>query len=250
MPLARRRCRRFRAQADTSLESDMKELAQVPIFRRAGVGELEQLGSVAKRESFKPNTVVFFQGDRADKLYVILSGGAKVYQQAEDGKQKIIGILGPREIFGELTLLDGRERSATVETIAQTEMRSVAHRDSRALATKNPEILWRVMEVLCERIRGLNEETLNLAFEEVPYRIVHLLNELVEKHGRPGADGRIVVKTTPDDIGKMVGADRQESNRVLKMLSKRGLVNLEFDEVIIPDARALKRALEYAHEWF
>ena len=194
--------------------------------------------------------MVFFQGDRADKLYVILSGGAKVYQQAEDGKQKIIGILGPGEIFGELTLLDGRERSATVETIDQTEMLSIAHRDFHALATKNPEILWRVMEVLCERIRGLNEETLNLAFEELPYRIVQALDELVDKHGKPEAGGRITVKTTPADIGQMVGADRQESYRVLKVLSKRGLIELDFDEVVIPDARALKRALEYAREWF
>jgi len=228
----------------------MKELAQVPIFQRVGAAGLEQLGGIARRESFKPNTVVFFQGDRSDKLFVILSGGAKVYQQAGDGKQKIIGTLGPGEIFGELTLLDGRERSATVETIDQTEMLSIAHRDFHAVATKNPEILWRVLEALCERIRGLNEETLNLAFEELPYRVVRALNQLVDKHSKPGAEGRIVVKTTPADIGKRVGADPQESNRVLRMLSKRGLVELVMDEVVIPDARALKRALEYAHEWF
>src|SRR5207249_7174373 len=161
----------------------MRELAQVPIFQRAGARELEQLGSIARRESLKPNTVVFFQGDRSDKLYVILSGGAKVYQQASDGKQKIVGTLGPGEIFGELTLLDGRERSATVETIDATEMLSIAHRDFHAVATKNPNILWQVTEVLCERIRGLNEETLNLAFEELPYRMVRVLNELADKQG-------------------------------------------------------------------
>ena len=143
-----------------------------------------------------------------------------------------------------------RTIAATVETIDQTEMLSIAHRDFHALATKNPEILWRVMEVLCERIRGLNEETLNLAFEELPYRIVQALDELVEKRGKPGAGGRIVVETTPADIGQRVGADRQETCRVLKMLSKRGLLELDADEVVIPDARALKRALEYAHEWF
>jgi len=228
----------------------MKELAQIPIFQRAGAGELAQLGSIARRETFKQSSVVFFQGDRADKLYVILAGGAKVYRQADDGKQKIIGTLGPGDIFGELTLLDGRERCASVETTEQTEMLSIAHRDFHALAIKNPEILWRVMEVLCERIRGLTEETLNLAFEQVPYRIVQVLNELADKHGRPGADGRIVVKTTPADIGRRVGADRQETTRVLKMPSKRGLVELDVDEVVIPDAQALKRALEYAREWF
>jgi CRP-like cAMP-binding protein len=158
--------------------------------------------------------------------------------------------LGPGEIFGELTLLDGRERSATVKTTEQSEMVSIAHRDFHTLATENPEILWRVMEVLCERIRALNEETLNLAFEELPYRIVHALGELVDKQGKPGADGRIAVKTTPAEIGRRVGAELQESNRVLKMLSNRGLIQLDVDEVVIPDARALKRALEYAREWF
>src|SRR5207245_3650449 len=75
--------------------SNMKELAQIPIFQRAGAGELAQLASIVRREAFTQNTVVFFQGDRSDKLYVILSGAAKVYQQANDGKQKIVGTLGP-----------------------------------------------------------------------------------------------------------------------------------------------------------
>ncbi len=228
----------------------MKELAQVPIFRRAGADELQQLGSIAKRESLKSNTVVFFQGDRADKLYVILSGAAKVYQQTDDGKQKILGILGPGEVFGELTLLDARERSATVETMEQTEMLTVDHHDFHTVATKNPDILWQVLEVLCERIRGLNTELVNVAFEELPYRMVRALNELVDKHGKPGTDGRITVKTTLGDLGKMVGANSQESNRVLRMLCTRGLVELGDDEIVIPDARALKRAQDYAREWF
>src|SRR2546427_7454681 len=99
----------FGDKPNTPSRSDMKELAQVPIFRRAGAGELEQLGSIAKRESFKPSTVVFFQGDRADKIYLILSGGARGCQRTDDGKQKIAGTLWSGEIFRELTLLDGRE---------------------------------------------------------------------------------------------------------------------------------------------
>ena len=228
----------------------MKELAQVRIFQRAGAAELEQLGRIAKRESFKANAVVFFQGDRSDKLFMIVSGAAKVCQRTHDGRQKIVGTLGPGDIFGELTLLDGRERSATVETTDQTEMVSISHRDFHVAATKNPQILWQVMEVLCERIRGLNEETLNLAFEQLPYRMVHMLDDLVDKQGKRNADGRITLKISPGDIGKRVGADRQETDRVLKMLCKRGLVELDIDEVVIPDARALKRALEYAREWF
>ena len=91
---------------------------------------------------------------------------------------------------------------------------------------------------------------LNLSFEELPYRVVRALGDLVERHGKAGPDGHIVVKTSPNDIAEMVGADRPETNRVLKMLSKRGLIEVDFDEVVIPDAQALKRALEYAREWF
>ena len=227
-----------------------KELAQIPIFQRASAGELIQLSGIVKRENFKRNTVVFFQGDRADKLYMLLAGGVKVSQQAEDGKQKTIGTMAPGEIFVELTLLDGRVRSATVTTIESTEMLSIANRDFQAIATKNPELLWRVVQVLCDRVRGLSEKVLNLSFEELPYRVVRALGDLVERHGKAGPDGHIVVKTSPNDIAEMVGADRPETNRVLKMLSKRGLIEVDFDEVVIPDAQALKRALEYAREWF
>jgi len=166
----------------------MKELAQVPIFRRAGAGELQELGSIAKRESFRPSTVVFFQGNRADKLYVILSGAAKVYRQADDGKQKIIGTLGPGDIFGELTLLDGRERSATVETIEQTEMLSIAHRDFHAVATKNPAILWRVMEVLCERIRALAQRARRKA-RQARSRRPHRRQDDPRRHRQDGGGG-------------------------------------------------------------
>src|SRR5438093_10420393 len=91
---------------NTPSESDLRELAQVPIFQRLGARELEQLCRIANRESFKPNTVVFFQGDRADKLYVILSGCAQVSRQAEDGRQTRRGTLGPRTTCAELELCD------------------------------------------------------------------------------------------------------------------------------------------------
>ncbi len=226
----------------------MKELAQVPIFRKVEAGELERLSRIARRETFKANTIVFFQGDRADKLFVILSGGAEVSQKTADGRRKVIGRLGAGEIFGELTLLDGRERCATVETVEATEMLSIAQPDFQAFAAKNPDILWRVIDVLCERIRGLNEETLRLAFEEVPYRVLRALDEIIDKQGKP--EGRIVIKTTAAEIGSRVGVDRGESHHVLKTLNQRGLIELELDQIVIPDVRAFKRALEYAREWF
>jgi CRP/FNR family cyclic AMP-dependent transcriptional regulator len=140
----------------------------VPIFQKLSEAELDKVEGIASKEQHKNGTVFFFEGDRADSLYLIMSGSVKVFRTAEDGRERIIGVVGTGDIFGELTLLDGRARAASVAALDDAEMISVAHRPFRQLLHRNPEVLWKVMESLCERIRSLNDETFNLAFEEAP----------------------------------------------------------------------------------
>jgi CRP-like cAMP-binding protein len=220
----------------------MKELARVPIFQGVSDSELDQLGSLAKKSTFKAGTVVFFEGDRADSLYVVLAGSAKVYRTTADGQVKILATITAGETLGELTLLDGRHRSATVETLEPTKMLSISHRDFREFVDRNPGIMWKVVQSLCDRLRDLNQETLHLAFEELPYRVVHTLTMM--------AGGKASLRVAPQQLAHRVGVEQRALRRVVEMLSKRGLVQLELDEIVVPDSRALERSLEYAREWY
>ena len=229
----------------------MKELASVSIFQKLSPKELKELGSIVTRRTFGPDTVVFFEGDRSDSLYVILSGSTKVYQTSDDGKEKILRTFGKGEIFGEFAMLDGHPRSASVATLEPTEMLAISHGDFRSFVESHPEALWKVTEALCERIRNMSDEMVNVTLRDVPYRLLRALNQLVERHGEASADGkgaRLSTRLSVQELAGMIGASPDRVSRLLDKFHADGLVQLG-EHLAVPDVKALKRSLEYAQDW-
>ena len=197
----------------------------------------------------KANTVLFFQDDRGDALYVIAKGSVKVSVKSDDGNTKVLAVMQAGESFGEITLLDKRPRSATVETLQDSEFVSIGHHAFKEFSEKHPEVLWKVLTALCERVRVLSDKTLALAYEEVPYRLVKSLVELTEKAGGNGREA-VVLHINARDLANLVGADRQAAARIIRQLEDQGLVRPQPTALEIPDPYALRRALEYARDWF
>src|SRR4029077_11718405 len=133
--------------------TEVSATARVSIFSKLSQADIEELTKLRTARKYAPNTAVFFQGDPSDSLYILLKGSVKVVQASEDGREKILDILGPGEIFGELAMLDGHPRSATVTTCEPTELASISHKDFRDFVSTRSEILWKVLEALCERVR-------------------------------------------------------------------------------------------------
>jgi CRP/FNR family transcriptional regulator, cyclic AMP receptor protein len=224
----------------------LKTLAGVPLFEGLSEEDLKRLEKIAKRRSVGPNTSLFFEGDRTDGLYVVVSGSVKIYRTTDDGREKILNTMGAGEIFGELAMLDGQPRSASVETIEATELIAIARNDFHDLAMEAPEILWKVLQGLSERLRVLNDVQLDVAFRDSPYRIARAIARLAEKHGEKIPGGLKVresfgvkaladmAATTPDRVG-----------RALERLEDKGLVQVGEGELVVPDLAALKRAIEY-----
>ncbi|MGZ8834032.1 MAG: Crp/Fnr family transcriptional regulator, partial [Thermoanaerobaculia bacterium] len=107
------------------------ELAQITLFQTLDPAELARLEAIVSRETFRPDTVVFFEGDTSDSLYGILSGSVKVFRTSEQGEERILEILAPGEVFGEYSLIDGKSRSAAVATLEECILLSISHRDFR-----------------------------------------------------------------------------------------------------------------------
>lgn len=222
----------------------MDGLEKVSIFAKLSKEHIENLRKIAKREKFKADTTIFYQDDRSDALYVVISGAVKVFRTADDGKERVLNTLGPGEIFGELGLLDASGRSATVGTLEPTEVLTITNEDLRALVKSSPEVLWKVVEALCERIRQLSTETLDLSFRDVPYRILRVLITATAKHGQLTEAGTIV-SINAKTLAGAVNCDADQARRVLKRLAERGLLSEEEGHVVVPDVPALGRALEY-----
>lgn len=228
----------------------MEDLLKLSIFERLSSAELADLHRIATRRSFATDNTVFFEGDPSDSLHVILSGSAKVYTTSHDGQQRILKILGKGEIFGELAMLDGHPRSATVTCTSPTEMLTITRTDFKKFAEAHPGVLWKILEALCERMRRTSAEILQLSSRDVPYRLLAALVQLANTHGETRPDGCwINIKLTSRDLASMVGSNRESVSRLLEQFQTDGLLSLEKNAIRVPDMKRLGRALEYASDW-
>jgi CRP-like cAMP-binding protein len=227
-------------------ESMIRGLASVRIFQHLGQDDLKKVEKIAKPKRVAANTVVFFEGNRADAFFIVLSGSLKVFQTARDGRVKVLGTLGPGETFGELAMLDGQARSASVETVGASELLVISRKDFRDLAMATPGILWGVLEGVCARLRVQNDSELEAAFQGTQYRVAKAVIKLAEKHGRTSETGVRVPSTFgAKDVSEMAATTVDRVERILEKLEDDGLVRADEGDIVIPDLSALRRALEY-----
>ena len=180
-------------------------------------------------------------------MYVVLTGSAKIIQTSEDGKERILKILKPGEVVGELAMLEGLPRSASVQTLEDSEMLVLTRKDFQAFGDKHPAVLWELLATFAERMRRLNEDVLDMSFRDVPYRVLRVLSQLIERHGESTDDGwRISLPLTVSDLASMVGSNPDTVGRLLDHYETDGLVRRDGPHFIVPDKKALTRALEYA----
>jgi CRP/FNR family cyclic AMP-dependent transcriptional regulator len=234
------------------ISKELSATSRISIFSKLAAGDIQELGKIVDVKKYAPDTAVFFQGEPSDSLYMVLNGSVKVTETSPEGHEKILDILGVGEIFGELAMLDGQPRSATVTTCEPTELGSISHQNFRQFAETRPEILWKVLSALCERIRKTSANIVEMSSRDVPYRLLAALSQLAEKHGQIAADGSCMVnlKFGADDLAAMVGSSREVVSRLLHRYEEEGLVELgKNKQLIIPDPAALTRALDYASEW-
>ena len=225
----------------------MHELARVPLFERLSAVELAKLESLTRRQRFRADTAVFFQDDPSDSLYVVLSGSAKVFRTSEDGRDRILTTLRTGDSFGELAMIEGRPRSATVQTLEDTELLCLFRRDFQRFAGEHPDVLYKLLQSMCERVRRIDEDILDLSFKDVPYRLLRLLSQLLSRHGESGPDGwRLAMPLSLRDLASMVGANEETVGRLLDRYEREGLVRRLGESWVIPDQGALLRALEQA----
>jgi CRP/FNR family cyclic AMP-dependent transcriptional regulator len=226
--------------------------SRVSIFSKLTPDDVEELAKIVVPKKYEADAAVFFQGEPSDSLYMLLKGSVKIKWASEEGVEKIVDILGPGEIFGELAMLDGHPRSATVTTCEPTEMASISRKDFEQFVAPRPEILWRLTESLCERIRKTSGSMLEMTSREVPYRLLSALHQLVEKYGQIAADGSCLLnlKVGVQDLAAMVGANRDVVSRLLHKYEADGLIELgKNNSLIVSRPAALARALEYTSEW-
>jgi CRP/FNR family cyclic AMP-dependent transcriptional regulator len=207
-------------------------LKAVPLFASFPDDQLGMIATMVMRRSASRATTIMGAGDATDSLYIVLSGRLKVMMSDSDGKEVILAILGPGEIFGEMGLIDDEPRSASVVSLEPCELLSLSKRDFRKCLAENFEMSMAVMRGLVRRLREADRKIGSLALLDVYGRVSRLLLDMAETVNGE----KIVTKRLPkQDIAKMIGASREMVSRVMKDLQVGGYIEMRGSNIVLRD---------------
>ena len=202
-------------------------LKAVPLFSELSDPELERVAQVAVPRSYPRDTRVFHEGDPGDACYIIQSGSARVTREHPDGRAITLANLSPGAIFGELAMLDGESRSASVESTEDLELLALPARDVRSLIRTHPEMGEKLVIALTRRLREANERLTRQSFQTVPSRVAGVLNQLLAEDGTtPQMRDGVTIRLRQSDLAQLAGTSRESVSRFLATLERAGVVQV------------------------
>jgi len=209
-------------------------LRSVPLFAELEDDDLERFSRVAVPRSYPEGTRVFHEGDHSDACYIVRSGTFRVTREHPDGRAITLATLGEGDIVGELAMLDGEVRSASVETLGgEGELLALPASDVRSLLERHPEITVKMVAALTRRLRAANERISRQSFQTVPSRVAGVLSQLVDDEGNDGNQGEVTIRMNQADLAQLAGTSRESVSRFLADLERSGVVRAGRGQVTI-----------------
>ncbi len=216
-------------------------LSNTALFGQLTINDLDGLTRFAKFKSIRTGKVILHKATPGNHVCVITRGEVKLSAMSTDGKEIIFGILGAGEIFGELSILDGRYRSATVTAIEPTELIIITQRDFIPFLKRYPEVAIRLLTTLATRLRLTDEMCEDIFFRNLPSRLAKRILALAERYGQQTTAGiRINLRLSQRDLGNMVGVSRESINKQLRGWEDRNLIGLDQGCIVIKNTTELK----------
>ncbi len=205
-------------------------LEDVAIFSGLSPADLDLLEHHMVTRSFQKNTIIINEGDEANSFFIIIKGGVKIFLSNEEGKEIIINAQGPGDHFGELALLDGAPRSASVITTEKSTIGVISKEDFHHILAKNTDLALNLIRELTKRVRFLSDNVRTLALMDVYGRVAKILLGMAKDE-----DGKLVINNRPtqQDIANHIGASREMVARILKDLSIGKYITIDGKRLII-----------------
>ncbi len=217
-------------------------LRKHPIFADLEPEAFDQLCRYAKHSMLKRGATLFSKGDPGNSLYAVISGTVKMSISSPDGRNAILNIIGPGEIFGEIALLDGRERSADAIANSNCELFVIDRREFIPFVKGQPTLAMKFIELLCERLRWTSDQVEQIILQNLPGRLASALLRLSEKQ-KSAPQGRTIA-ITQQEISEMVGMTRESINKQLRAWAAREWVRLEHGAIVVLNAEMLRELAE------
>ncbi|MBI3981473.1 MAG: Crp/Fnr family transcriptional regulator [Gemmatimonadetes bacterium] len=211
-------------------------LQKVPLFANLSEPEIARIADVARERTYPRNSVILFEDDPGDALYVVVTGSVKVVLIGEDGREVILSVLREGEFFGEMALIDDEPRSAHVIAMEDAAMLVLRREDFHQRLREAPSIALGLLRALSRRLREADEQIGGLVLLDVNGRVARLLLRMADE-----SDGvQITRKVTHHTIAQMVGSSRETVSRTMRQLVDKGLLEVSRRSIAIKNRPALE----------
>ena len=209
-------------------------LASVPLFASLKPHHLSELASKLTLRNYRRGATIFHKDDPGSTLYIIKTGQVKISAPSPEGEEAILAILTDGDFFGELSILDGKPRSATATAMETTSAFTLNRSDFLDVIHTKPELAIEILAALSERLRRTNLLLEDAFFLDMPGRLARQLLELAERHGLETDTGlKIDMRLTQHDLASAIGASRESVNRLLGQFQDQGLIAIDKKHIYV-----------------
>ena len=193
---------------------------------------------------FAAGEVIYHKGSPGHGMMAVLSGEVRISAPSPEGKEIVLSIVRPGEIFGELALLDGKDRSADCVALTPCELASLERRDVLPLLRAQPEICLKLLEMLCDKLRGTTLQVEDLLFLQLPTRLAKTLLRMAGRRVSPSGEVGLHVRLSQRELGAMIGGTRESVNKCLAEWQRQGTIRMANGVIVIVDVDALRKLSE------
>ncbi|WP_213411389.1 Crp/Fnr family transcriptional regulator [Xylanibacillus composti] len=222
-------------------------MRRVDFFSELSAEHLSRIRNVMSERTYKKGTILFFEGDPGDELFIIKAGKVKVYRTGES-KEVVLAYLFPGDYFGEMAVIQKDEaRSATVEVTQKSTFYVLKQHDFNELIVQHPSICIHLLHLAMHRIRQSNEMIKDLTLLDASSRIYKTILRLADEYGVPKSEGVwINTRWTHQQIADLSGTVRETVTKSLLELQRENIISIEQKKIFIPDRRRLQEKVKHS----
>lgn len=216
-------------------------LRNVPIFNELSDQELEKIAALGVRKKYKKGSIILLEEETGAALFVIITGKVKIVRMDDDGREVILSILGESDFFGEMAILDGLTRSASVVATSKSELFMIHRRDFLKLLNDYPMVAIALLRELTGRLRKADTQIKSLSLKDAAGRVANVVLQLADEIGM-FRKGRVEIDELPlqQDLANMAGTSRETISRMIHKFIKKGYLQLQGNKLIINDYENFK----------
>ena len=214
------------------------------LFGMLNANEIDSLISFSRIELYPAGREIFAKGEPGQSLMAVLRGSVKISLPSDEGKEVVITFFDSGDIFGEVAVLDGGERSADATAMTDCELLVLHRRDLMPILTKRADICLVLLKMLCQRLRQTTEQVEDVVFRHLASRMAKALLHHAERTDQSGPAGLSVeLHVSQRVLGNIASGSRESVSKHLQDWRRRGLIDLRKGSIIIRDAQALERLI-------